>query len=61
MENLSQVEQVVLDVINNGKASSFDIQKIAETCKISYLHAAVAVQLLQHKKLIVGLTAATDS
>jgi hypothetical protein len=61
MENLSQVEKAVLDVIQKGMVSSADTQKIAEICKISNLQAAVAVQLLQHKKLIVGSTAPTDS
>jgi hypothetical protein len=52
--------KAVFDVIHKGKASSADTQKISEICKISYLQAAVAVQLLKHKKLIAGSTAATD-
>jgi hypothetical protein len=61
MEGLSQVEKTVLDVVNKGKASSADTQKIAEICKITYIQAVVAVQLLKHKNLIVGSTTATDS
>ncbi|SEB67514.1 hypothetical protein [Paenibacillus sp. GP183] len=55
MENLSQVEKVVLDVLNKGKATSADTHKIAVICKITDLQAAVAVQLLQHRNLIVRI------
>jgi hypothetical protein len=61
MEGLSQVEKTVLDLVNKCKASSADTQKIAEICKITYIQAVVAVQLLKHKNLIVGSTTATDS
>lgn len=61
MEGLSQVEKTVFDIINKDGATSADIHKIAEMCKLTYLQAVVAVQLLQHKKLIGGSTSATDS
>jgi hypothetical protein len=49
---MSDIEKVVMDALWKHKARPDDPPEIAKVCHITVVEAAVALQLLDHRKLL---------